>query len=211
MMVSSARKVAERSPFISAKQDSDYRHLLAPSAAPSVAPSRATSIRSFAVVDAQAQAQGLDADADAITPAPAGKARSLSEPNVQRRYRGYANEDEYIKAFTEFLMEKQYFETDHQLSGFYGKETMDDYLQKSGYKSRADRKREKAEKKRRPSAAAGATLEDVLEGEEDEARRVEDVDGTIREVNAEDGVQASRGLRRMSRIGRVFSRRGTVE
>lgn len=127
----------------------------------------------------------------------------MSEPMVRRPYKGYPSEDDYIKAFTEFLMEKQYFETDMQLRGFYGTETMEDYLKKNGYKSKAERKREKERKKR---LAAGATLEDVAEAEEERAKTQQDVDGMIQEVDAE----RPRGLRKMSKIGRVFTRRGTV-
>jgi len=200
------RKAQQRSPSTSSKQDSDYRHLLAPSAAPS----RAESIRSFAV-----ETERGEDDVDAITALPprgaAAKPRSQSEPNVQRPFRGYASEDEYIKAFTEFLREKQYFESDQQLTGFYGKDTLDDYIKRGGNgpfaKSKAERKRDK---ERRRKEAMGATLEDVTEAEEERARTTEDVDATI-PSNTGDSREAPRGLRRMSKgLGRVFTRRGTV-
>jgi hypothetical protein len=134
----------------------------------------------------------------------------MSEPNVKRPYRGYPSEDDYIKAFTEFLMEKEYFETDKQITGFYGKKTMDDYIRQGGHgvfnKSSAERKREKERSKRQ---AVGATLEDVTEGEEERARTEEDVDGTIETVNG-DVREAPRGLKKVSKIRRVFTRRGTI-
>lgn len=200
MMVNATRKTEQRSPSISSKRDSEYRHLLSPS----VAPSRTESIRSFAT-------NSELGDQDAIAPLPAaGKQRALSEPNVKRPYRGYPSEDDYIKAFTEFLMEKQYYETDTQLTGFYGKETMDDYIKKGGHgpfsKSRADRKREKERRKR---DAVGTTLENVTEVEEERAKTEGNVDGTLRTVDGEVR-EAPRGLRKMGKIGRVFTRRGTV-
>jgi hypothetical protein len=200
------RRTQQCTAATTSKTDSDYRHLLSPSAAPS----RAESIRSFAVETERGD------DDDAITPAPPRGAppprpRSHSEPNVKRPYRGYASEDDYIKAFTEFLREKQYFESDQQLTGFYGKDTLDDIAKRGGHgpfsKSKADRKRDK---ERRRKEAMGATLEDVTEAEEERAHTVEDVDGTIPSASGGSG-GPPKGLRRMSKgLGRVFTRRGTV-
>lgn len=121
-------------------------------------------------------------------------------------------------------MEKEYFETDTQITGFYGKKTMEDYIRQGGHgvfdKSRAERKREKErgkrekerrkrEKERRKRKAVGATLEDVTEAEEERARAGEDVDETIATVNG-DVREAPRGLKKVSKIRRVFTRRGTV-
>jgi len=198
------RKTQQRPASTTSKQDSDHRHLLSPSAAPS----RAESIRSFGASTSRGD------DDISIRPAPprgAPPPRSLSEPNVARAYRGYASEDEYIAAFAAFLREKQYFESDQQLTGFYGKETLDDYVKRGGVgpfaKNKAERKREK---ERRRKEAMGATLEDVTEAEEERAHAVDDVDATIPSATGGSGA-SPRGLRRMSKgLSRVFTRRGTV-
>jgi hypothetical protein len=71
----------------------------------------------------------------------------------------------------EFLQEKQYFESDHQLIGFYGTKTVEDYLNTPGgwravgKEERQARKEEKAKKKsealaaRMPVVAEEAELE----------------------------------------------------
>jgi len=201
-----ARKAQQRPASTTSKQDSDHRYLLSPSAAPS----RASSIRSFG-----ASTSRDDSDsASTAPPLPRGSAappRSQSAPAVARPYRGYASEDEYIAAFAAFLREKQYFESEQQLTGFYGAETLADYAARGGQgpfaKSKAQRVREK---ERRRKEAVGATLDDVAEAEEERARGAEDVDATVPEARAGSG-RAPRGLRRMGMgFGRVFTRRGTV-
>jgi len=205
-----ARKAQQRPASTTSKQDSDHRHLLSPSAAPS----RAESIRSFGAStsgDADAADSNSASTAPPLPRGSAGPPRSQSAPAAARPYRGYASEDEYIAAFAAFLREKQYFESEQQLTGFYGAETLADYAARGGQgpfaKSKAQRVREK---ERRRKEAVGATLDDVAEAEEERARGGEDVDATVPEARA-GGRGAPSGLRRMGMgFGRVFTRRGTV-
>jgi hypothetical protein len=44
---------------------------------------------------------------------------------MKNPYQGYESEGAYIAAFKGFLKEKEYFETDMQLMGFYGTKTME--------------------------------------------------------------------------------------
>jgi len=178
-------------------QHSENRPLLAAS----TAPSRAESIRSF-VTDNESQI-------DRITPVPSGqKNRSLSAPAIpvhKRPYRGYESEEAYLAAFTEFLKEKEYFETDMQLTGFYGRKTMADYLKEPGG-FRVQSKKERVRDREKQRLKGAARLPELTEGDE-EGGRVGEVDGVL-EGEAEGRPS---GLRKMSKsFARVFTRRGTV-
>lgn len=167
----------------------------------SVAPSRAESIRSF-VTDKESQI-------DRIAPLPSGQRdRSQSEPAIpvmKKPYRGYESEDAYLAAFEEFLKEKEYFVTDMQLTGFYGKKTMEDYLKEpGGCRTRCKKERKREREKQRLRGAA--RLPELTEGDE-EMGRVGEEDGVL---EGEDEGRPT-GLRKMSKgFSRVFMRRGTV-
>lgn len=176
---------------------SENRHLLAPSAVPS----RAESVQSFTMDN--------ESEVDRFEPMPAGqKGRSLSEPAIpvkKKGYRGYESEDAYIAAFKEFLTEKEYFEHDKQLRGFYGSKTMEDYIKESGgWRTKSKEQRRKERDKQRLKGAN--RLPEVVEGEE-ESERVGEEDDVLE--GGEEG--RPKGLRKMSMgFSRVFTRRRTI-
>jgi hypothetical protein len=132
----------------------------------------------------------------------------MSEPSIpvrKRPYRGYESEEAYLAAFTEFLKEKEYFESDMQLTGFYGTKTMADYLKEPGG-VRAQSKKERKREREKQRLKGASRLPELTEGDE-EGGKVGEEDGVL-----EDGEEGRpRGLRRMSKgFTRVFMRRGTV-
>jgi hypothetical protein len=150
----SQRVMGPRAPSL----ESDRRHLTAPSVAPSVATSRATSIKSVKFADESSK------ETREIGPAPHDpQANPSSNPNIPQPYRGYPSREAYLAAFLEFAREKQYYEPDQQLIGFYGTKTMEDRLKEAtGHrsKSKADRKADKARRKSAQSSKMPAIHED---------------------------------------------------
>jgi len=137
------------------------------------------------------------------------RSRSNSTNLISVPYKGYPSKDAYMKALLEFAQSRQYFETDHQLIGFYGRKTMEDYLKEEGggfrSKSKQQRKEESdkkiVEKERRRS--------------EVERRRaslvVMDGDDGGELVDGERMAEGTKGMRRLSRgLGRVFTKKGSV-
>jgi hypothetical protein len=172
--------------------DSDRRHLLAPSVAPSVASSRPASVVSFHtdVKDTSSQSSR-----HSVHSKPANRAN--------KSHRGYPSEEAYLQALMEFGKEQEFFESDNRLIGFYGTKTVEDYLGKQAEErairdaEKAKRRAEKEEKKRRKST----TQNNLSIVPEDEAE-IED-SGSVRPMG--------NGMRRMSQsIAKVFARRGST-
>jgi hypothetical protein len=120
------------------------------------------------------------------------KQRSLSI--LETPYRGFPFKEAPLAALLNFAKEKQYFESDHQLIGFYGTKTVEDYLKEpGGFRSKSKSER-KAEKERRKSDLR-ANLPDVVEDE-----------GEV----GEDVVRPT-GVRRIPKgLSKVFMRRITI-
>jgi hypothetical protein len=166
--------------------ESDRRHLLAPSIAPSVATSRAPSIKSVKFAGESSNENGK-----VINISDESEGSSSSDSNVPRPYRGFPSQEAYLAALLEFGREKQYFETEQRLIGFYGTKTVEDRLREGGghrSKSKAARKAEKERRKSEQLSKMPAIDEDG---------------GEVRENTA-----APTG--RWNRLSRVLSRRASV-
>ena len=79
-----------------------------------------------------------------------------------------------MKSLLAFLEEKQYFESDYQLIGFYGTKTAEDYLKQPGGVRTKSREQRWAEKERRKSEQL-ARLPDVAEDEAERTVNMGDV------------------------------------
>lgn len=144
--------------------ESDRRHLLAGSNAPSVTTSRAPSY--------------IETDGDrtprAGSPAPSSvverpripahtRHQSIAEPTTEptpRPYRGFPSEEHYLAALREWAESKKYLQsTETQLVGFYGPKTLQEYadqpkMEGLGLRKKwKARKEQKLENKRRASSA----------------------------------------------------------
>ncbi|RMZ84598.1 hypothetical protein DV737_g1155, partial [Chaetothyriales sp. CBS 132003] len=93
---------------------------------------------------------------------------SINTLVADESYRGFASEDEYIKALREWIESKAYHESDIQIRGWYGTKTKQDYLNEpSIFEERRARKRaEKREKERRKQRAAANQLTVLPENDE---------------------------------------------
>ncbi|KAJ9606538.1 hypothetical protein H2200_008546 [Cladophialophora chaetospira] len=65
-------------------------------------------------------------------PASVFSAQSIDTVVADRRYKGFPSEEAYLQALKEWAQSKMYYEAEDQLSGFYGKKTVDDILTKQG-------------------------------------------------------------------------------
>lgn len=93
-----------------ASQETEHRHLLAPSGTTTPA---ATSV--------------VDLSTGGRTP----RARS---PASDEGYRGFASKAAYLEALQQWADEKKYLEPDTGLQGFYGTVTMEEYARRPGLK-----------------------------------------------------------------------------
>jgi hypothetical protein len=59
-------------------------------------------------------------------------AQSIDTVVADTSYRGFPSEQAYLDALKAWAQSKMYYETGDQMSGFYGKETVDDVLHKQG-------------------------------------------------------------------------------
>jgi hypothetical protein len=190
---------------------SETRHLLSLSRPPSVL-AHDDDASSLAAASETSRAQDFACATSAPTKSTVEPniPRSHSEPQTpsqgpdavspvlrSRGFRGYESEDAYLAALIEFCNEKGYFETDTQITGFYGKKTVQDYVvEGSGWRaeSREERRRRKEAKAQRRS-----TLRSI-----GEIARERDPGGVERSENEGMGRRLSRGL------NAVLRRRGTV-
>ncbi|OCT51280.1 hypothetical protein CLCR_09227 [Cladophialophora carrionii] len=65
-------------------------------------------------------------------PASIFSAQSIDTVVADQGYRGFPSEQAYLDALKAWAQSKMYYEADDQLSGFYGKKTVDDILSKQG-------------------------------------------------------------------------------
>lgn len=126
--------------------ETDRRHLLAES----VAPSETSSIIDFGDGDRTPRAQ---------SPAQASQSYSLERREtiaeatpVRRPYRGFPSEEEYLAALRAWAEEKKYIQHDTMLTGFFGNTTMQELASRPGVeiglkKKWKERKAKKEEKK----------------------------------------------------------------
>eukprot|EP00918_Siedleckia_nematoides_P005419 GHVU01011948.1.p1 GENE.GHVU01011948.1~~GHVU01011948.1.p1 ORF type:complete len:169 (-),score=22.48 GHVU01011948.1:323-829(-) len=150
-----------------ASAETDRRHLLSDSSAPSPSTSRATSIIDYAGDGDRTPRASSPAFSTSTTTTqrariPAGHTRhaSLADPAPPQPYRGFPSEEHYMAALREWAESKKYLQQDQtQLIGFYGDKTLQEYADKpkmEGLGLRRKwkaRKEEKTQKIRRGSAA----------------------------------------------------------
>ena len=126
--------------------ETDRRHLLAES----VAPSETSSVIDFADGDRTPRAQ---------SPSRAGLQRreTIAEATpVRRPYRGFASEEEYLAALKEWAEEKKYVQHPTMLTGFFGPTTLQELASRPGveiglkkkWKERKARKEERKAERR---------------------------------------------------------------
>ncbi|OAP60314.1 hypothetical protein AYL99_05316 [Fonsecaea erecta] len=65
-------------------------------------------------------------------PASIFSAQSIDTLVADQSYRGFPSEQAYLDALKEWAQSKMYYESDEQLQGFYGTNTLDDILSKQG-------------------------------------------------------------------------------
>jgi hypothetical protein len=65
-------------------------------------------------------------------PASVFSAQSIDTVVADQSYRGFPSEQAYLDALKVWAQSKMFYEADEQLSGFYGKSTVDDILGKQG-------------------------------------------------------------------------------
>jgi len=105
------------------------------------------------------------------SPAPASTRTSSiasAETLVSPEYRGFASKDAYLEALRVWVEEQMHFQADVQMTGFYGKTTMEEYKSRPGL--REDRRARK-EAERRQTLAKTPTRVD----EESQENPQEDV------------------------------------
>lgn len=77
---------------------------------------------------------------------------------LSQQYRGFPSYEAYLDALRSWTESKMYFETDHQLRGFYGTKTAEYYMSKPGLRSHKKNKQIK-ETERRSTIARVPTHE----------------------------------------------------
>lgn len=140
-----------------------------------------------------------------------------SSVSTMRPHMGYASEDAYLASLIEFGKSKGYVESDNQLIGFYGKKTMDEYIEQGGgwrtetKQQRAARKQEKARRKSEAVLAERRATLPALAEENDLSASGQMLPTSQVQQDGEAAERQQRGLRRMSQgFTKIFSRRGTV-
>jgi len=132
---------------------------------------------------------------------------SGGKASAPRTYRGFPSEGAYLSALRAWVAEKQYFEHEQMMSGFYGHKNLEYYAHKPGggvrSKGKEERRRE-GEAKRAAKAERGAS--------EQPPQNQRGRDG---EERIDDASEAQEGGRKTSRsraksLGGIFARRGRM-
>ena len=130
--------------------ETDRRHLLAESEAPS----KATSIiGSDADGDRTPRASSPARDSSRQFRIPSGRRDTIADPTpVSKPYKGFPSEAHYLAALREWADEQKYIKYDTMLSGFYGPTTLEEYASRPpveiGLKKKwRERKAKKEERK----------------------------------------------------------------
>jgi hypothetical protein len=130
-------------------------------------------------------------------PASVFSAQSIDTLVTDQSYRGFPSEQAYLNALKAWAESKMFFEADEVLTGFYGKNTVDDVLKNQG--TSRDAKKPSRKQRRATVAPQLATVAEQNGSASALSRHSS--------ANVADGSgQADKG----SKLKRVFSRRKTV-
>ena len=133
-------------------------------------------------------------------PASVFSAQSIDTVVADRRYKGFPSEQAYLEALKEWAQSKMFYEAEDQLSGFYGKKTVDDILSKQGC-VRGVKKNTREQRR----ATVAPRLDTVTE-HNGSATALSRHSSAQAAVDTADAPAEGTG----SRLKRVFSRRKTV-
>ncbi|KIW66802.1 hypothetical protein PV04_06096 [Phialophora macrospora] len=133
-------------------------------------------------------------------PASVFSAQSIDTVVADRSYRGFPSEQAYLDALKAWAQSKMYYEADEQLSGFYGKSTVDDILGKQGT-TRGMTKSTRDERR----ATVAPRLDTVAEHNGSAAAL-----SRRSSANAVVGTSATPAEGKGNKLKRVFNRRKTI-
>ena len=122
-------------------------------------------------------------------------AQSIDTVVADTSYRGFPSEEAYLDALKAWAHSKMFYETDDQLTGFYGHKTVDDVLHKQGTFRGA--------KKSKRRATVAPQLDTVVENNSSASALSRHSSANVDAANAS---EENRG----SKLKRVFTRRKTV-